>query len=59
MYMALLIFYTQVIRGDRLDRLDAFYLCQDESHFKEPPELKSQGDTVKSVQKVLSKCAMP
>ena len=26
MYMALLIFYAQVIRGDRLNRLDAFYL---------------------------------
>ena len=28
MYMALLIFYVQIIRSDRLDRLDAFYLCQ-------------------------------
>ena len=28
MYMVLLIFYAQVIRGDRLDRLDAFYSCQ-------------------------------
>ena len=28
MYKALLIFYAQVIRGDRLDRLDAFYLHQ-------------------------------
>ena len=27
-YKALLIFYAQVIRGDRLERLDAFYLCQ-------------------------------
>ena len=28
MYKALLICYVQVIKGDRLDRLDAFYLCQ-------------------------------
>ena len=28
MYMTLLLFYVQVIRGDRLDRLDTFYSHQ-------------------------------
>ena len=35
-YMALLIFYAQVIRGDRLDRLDAFYLCHCKTVQTEP-----------------------
>ena len=27
MYMVLLIFYAQIIRGDRLGSLDAYYSC--------------------------------
>ena len=39
--MALLIFYAQVIRGDRLHRLDAFYL----HHFKGVTHVKTGTST--------------